>query len=400
MFVRAGIAIQAAVFGAVLACAPLASGQWDGTLAPAARQKLSDFESHSLKRAEDAWGKQQYRQAGVEYAAFAHEFPKSAAAPYAMFRSARCIHIQDKHAEAARAYDEVVSTYPTNLATASPAIYFKGVCETATGDPSKAHATWKELIEDPDYRQHPLAAEALQQIVDYYRGLNEPVRALIFTEKIATDYRKIHRDLSWRAVQTMVQQHVRNAPDMKKVMDLYVRCGGFDQDWRTVPADVAKDWAFWTRLAALIRENGSFPAEWVKPRRDYYSYWAGVFEPLMAEKEEFRAGVAVWYMAADMYEQAHKVAIQGARTSEKLMIAAEALIRLKRLAEALALYDEVDKGGGSDAAKAALAAAMACKDSGDSEKARARLQAFIKRYPQSPDAAKAKAELEAPVLKK
>jgi TolA-binding protein len=399
MVVPKKLAIVAAGIVAFLAFSHVASAQWDGALAPGVRQKLPAFESHTLNRAEDAWARQQYRQAGVEYAAFAHEFPKSPAAPYAMFRSARCLHIQEKHADAARAYDEVVSSYPTNLAAASPALYFKGVCEIATGDPSKAHETWKELIEDPDYRQHPLAAEALQQVADYYRGLNEFARALIFTGKIATDYRRIHRDLAWRAVQTVVQQHVRNAPDLKKVMDLYVRCGGFEPDFQTVPADVTKDWAFWTKLAALVRENGSFPAEWTKPRRDYHSYWAGVFEPLLAEKDEFRAGVAAWYMAADMCEQAHKVAMQGARNSAKLMVAAEALIRLKRLPEALALYDEVDKGGGSDAAKAAYAAAMACKDAGDADKARVRLQDFIKRYPQSPDAAKAKAELDAPVAK-
>lgn len=384
----------------VLSLELTAFGQWDGALAPATRQKLSQFEAHALNRAEEAWGKQQYRQAGVEYGAFAHEFPSSRAAPYAMFRSARCLHLQEKQAEAVKIYDEVVSTYPTNVAFASPALFFKGICETETGDPSKAHETWKELIEDADYRQHPLAAEALQRVADYYRGLNDNSRALLFTEKIAVDYRRIHRDAAGRALQVMIQQHIRHKPDVKKVQDLYRRCGGFEPDFQKVPDDLSKEWPFWTKVAALVRENGNFPPDWVGPRRDYYSYWAGIFGPLLAEKDDFRLDVASWYMGADKFEEAQKTALQGERKPAKLFKAVEALLRLKRTDEAVALYDEVDKGGGADGARAAYAAAMVYKDLGDVEKMKARLQSFVARYPQSPDAAKATAELQLFVTKK
>lgn len=395
MTIRTGLKVLAVCFSALAASEMAAMAQWDGTLPPGVRQKLPAFESHSLNRADDAWSRQQYRQAGVEYAAFAHGFPKSPAAPYALFRSARCLHLQEKLAEAAVAYDDVVAAYPTNTATASPAIYFKGACELVTGDQSKAHLTWKELIEDPDYKQHPLAAEALRQVAEYYAGLNEPARAMVMTEKIATEYRKINRDAAWRALQAVVVQYVRNKPDTKKLMELYGKCGGFDPDMQSVPSDLTKDWPFWTRVAALVRANGNFPPEWIGPRRDYHAYWAGVFEPFLGEKDDFRDDVASWYMAADKYEQVHKVALQGKRTPERVLLAADALRLLKRTDEAVALYDEVDKGGGKDAARAAFAAAMAFKDAGNAEKLNARLQDFLKRHPQSPDAARAKAELDA-----
>lgn len=394
------IQIVAVGFVAALAFTGAAFAQWDGTLTPAARQKLTQFEAHALNRAEDAWNKRQYRQAGVEYAAFAHEFPASKGAPYAMFRSARCLHLQEKSADAAKVYDEVVSAYPTNIPFASPALYFKGMCEIETGEPSKALVTWTELIDDPDYKRHPLAAEALQRVTDYYCSLNENSRALLLTEKMAVEYRSIHRDAAGRAMQVMIKQYVRNSPDVKKVQELYRKCGGFENEPQKVPDDLSKDWPFWTKVAALVRENGNFPADWIGPRRDYHAYWAGIFEPLLAEKEGFRLDVVNWYMAADKYEEARKTALQGERTPEKLFKGAEALLKLKRPDDAVALYDEIDKGGSKDAATAAYAAAMVHKDLGNVEKMKARLQDFVQRYPQSPDASKAKSELELFGIKK
>lgn len=400
MFVRRLI-FGVATIGVFLLCGGRgAYGQWDGAMTPAMQRSMSQFESHAMNKAEGSWNKQQYRQAGVEYVAFAHEFPRSPATAYAMYRAARCLHLQEKLAEAAKAYDEVVNAYPTNVTIASPAIFFKGVCEAVTGDPSKAHATWKELLEDPDYKKHPLAAEALQRVADYYRGLNEYVRVLVFTEKIATDYRTINRDLAWRALQVMIQQHIKNKPDVKKVEELYRKCGGFEGEPQKVADDLTKDWPFWTKVAALVREHGGFPPEWIGPRRDYYTYWAGIFLPLLAEKDSFRMDVVNWYMGADKYEEAQKTALQGERTPEKLFKAAEALLKLKRHDDAVALYDEIDKGGGKEAARAAYAAAMVHKDLGNVDKMKARLQDFVKRYPESPDAPKAKAELELFGIKK
>lgn len=377
-----------------LACWNGASAQWDGALDGAARKRLSQFELHSLNRAEDSWQKKAYRQAAVEYASFAHEFSRSSAASYAMYRAARCLHLQEKPADAAKAYDEFVSAYPTNFALASPALFFKGLCEIDTGDPSKAHETWKELIEDKDYNQHPLAAEALQRVADYYRGLNEMTRCLLLTEKVATDYRTIHRDLALRAIGVVVEQHLKNKPDVAKLQAFYRKCGGFDREPRKVPDDLSKEWSFWDKVAALVDENGRFPADWIGPRQNYYTYWAGIFAPFLAEKESYRLNVVNWYMAADKYDEAQKTALQGERTPAKLFKAAEALLKLKKVAEAVALYDEMDKGGGDDAAKASYTAAMVYKDLGEVDKMKARLQEFVKRHPKSPDVPKAKSELE------
>jgi TolA-binding protein len=315
--------------------------QWDGELAPHDRQKLSAYESGALAVAEDLWSKQAYQQASPAYSSFAHEFPKSPAAPYALYRAARALHRQEKWTDAGKTYNEIVDAYPTNVAFASPALFYMGMCEIETGGPARAHQVWNELVDDKDYQRHPLAAEALLRIGDYYRSIKEFNRAAIVDEKLAVGFRTIHPEAARKALGGIVRRHLREPPDVAKIKELYRKCGSFEAAPEKTADDVSRDWTFWTRVADLVRRNGDFPEMWIGPRRDYFSYWAGIFEPLLPQKEDFRADVVNWYLAADRPEEAARATLAGERTAARLAKAADILDKAKKTAEAAALRKEL-----------------------------------------------------------
>jgi hypothetical protein len=80
---------------------------------------------------------------------------------------------------------------------------------------------------------------------------------------------------------------------------------------------------------------------WIGPRRDYFSYWAGIFEPLLPQKEDFRTDVVNWYLAADRPEEAARATLAGERTAARLAKAADILDKAKKTAEAAALRKEL-----------------------------------------------------------
>jgi len=337
----------------------IALAQWDGELTPAARQKLDAYAVRALNVAEDLWNRKAYEQATLAYSSFARELPKSPAAPYALYRAARAIHLQEKREEAIAAYNEVVDRYPTNVTFAAPALFFMGICEIETGGPGKAHERWKELIEDKDYQRHPLAAEAMLRIIEYYRSINQAERALALDEKLATDFRTLHVEVARTAMLRVARQHLRDPPGIDKIKTLYRKCGSFEATQQKVPDDLSKDGPFWTQLAGLVRQNGDFPEMWIEPKRKYFAYWACAFEPVVAWKEDVRDDVLKWYQAAERNEDAARAALIGERTAPKLAQAAELLVKAKKNADAAALLKEL-----------------------------------VDRFPQSAEAAKAKTDLE------
>jgi TolA-binding protein len=256
-------------------------------------KRLDTFESHTLVKADQAFGQGQYRQAASEYEAFNLQFPKSTVAAYAVFRRARSLQLDGKRFEAMKAYREVLDYFPNDVAYAAPAIYFIGECHAANGDIKEAVKAWIEMAADEEYAKHQLAAAALNRLADNLMLQGKTAEGLSYYRQVATTFRKSNLDQAGYAINKIVYHYVRTQPDQAKLREFYDKVGTFERD----PGN-PEDANYWSRLRGYVVGFGGFDGSQQEEKARYFKYWAPALDG-KSKDEGYRLDVANAYLAAD-----------------------------------------------------------------------------------------------------
>ena len=260
-------------------------------------KKLDPFEAQSLGRADKAFVDKAYRQAVAEYDAFMLEFPRSAALPYALLRKGRALRHDNKRFDAIKVYNELLDYFPGIIPYAAPALYYMGDCHMANGNGEHALKCWKEMAEDVDYREHPLAAYALNALAGRLLADNELKGASKYYLQTATDF----RTANWQAASAAIRQlhliHVRIRPDAKKLRTMCKQLNGFDWPPRKEYAD--NDDYFWRKMCSLASYFGNFGGGEDAMRIAHYTYWADTLDGKFPEDDDFQKAVADFRLASD-----------------------------------------------------------------------------------------------------
>jgi tetratricopeptide (TPR) repeat protein len=270
-------------------------GQAEVTLSTDAWAKLETFEAHSLGKADQTFGRKVYRQALTEYDAFILEFPKSKAVPYAVYRKARCLHLDEKRFKAIEGYEGVLDYFPNVIEFAAPALYSIGECHQQNGDLEKAMKAWLEMATDKDYRKHLLAAPAIYHLADNLMKQDKAAEAVKYFEQVAEDFRNSNPDPARAAMSRAIAYYVRQQPSEPMLRELYRRTRSFEHDPRTIPkdAEIGLDKLYWQRVWERVwNEARAFNETQKDDRKRYFRYWAKAFDGKFAEWEEFQLHAA------------------------------------------------------------------------------------------------------------
>jgi TolA-binding protein len=268
-------------------------------------KRLDQFEAHSLKKADATFAKAAeardnrgvlFQQASKEYDAFIKEYPKSIAIPFALYRKARCLHLDDKRFQAIKAYNEVLDYFPNDVPYAAPALYLIAQANWESGDKLEARKAWAEMAEDEDYSRHPLAGDAIVQLANYLVERNEVPKALEYYQRVGVEFRAKNPAAAQAGITTLANYYTRTRPDEAKLRDLYRKFQTFDRPQK-VPEDLSRDLAYWDTVRALVNGNWRFAEDQAAERDRYYKYWAGQMDKLFLDNDDFRINVANWHLA-------------------------------------------------------------------------------------------------------
>lgn len=250
-------------------------------------KRLDPFEGHVLAKADQAFAKKDYRVAVAAYDAFLLQYPKSVAVPYAILRKGRGLQLDNKRFEAIKVFNEVLDYFPTALPYAGAALYQIGACHWDSGEVEQALKAWTEMAQDKDYRTHPLAAGAIEQLADNLKKQGKLDEANAYYRQVALDFRKTNPESARSAISKVVWHHVRAKPDVVKLREFYEKVGTFD------PNPIKPDERnFWQRVRENVRGLGNFPDTEKDQRNRYYQYWTGVMEGKQPDWDDFQIDLA------------------------------------------------------------------------------------------------------------
>lgn len=266
-------------------------------------KQMDQFEAHALARADQFFGKKEFKQAEVEYDSFILEYPKSKAIPYALMRKGRTRQWVEKRYEAIKVYNEVLDYFPDNVNYAAASLFYIGECQQANGNPVEMVKAFTELAQDKDYRKHRLAAGAIKTLADYLMQQGKVEDALKYYEQVAVDFRASMPHVAHKAIEQLIYHHIRRAPDEKQLRGCYVRVSGFHVNPAKVPeADkLLEDQEFAKHIRNYVERFGGFDPKAISERAQYFKYWGGVFENKFPAWDDFQVQIFGWL--GDNWEQ-------------------------------------------------------------------------------------------------
>lgn len=147
-------------------------------------RRMSQFERVQYEKAMQLLRDRQYRGAATEFDRFRIQYKESEVLPYIVFLCGYSLHCAKDRFKAIGLYNEVIDFYPGETAAAAPAMYYRGMAQFENGDISKGMMTMRELLDDPEYSKHPVAASASLQLVWNYWRNKEPLKAETYLKRI------------------------------------------------------------------------------------------------------------------------------------------------------------------------------------------------------------------------
>jgi len=280
---------------AIITTKCLYAGGFDAPFPDADRAKLDAFASHDLAKADKFYTDQKYQQAVTEYEAFIQDFAKSPAIPYAMFQKARCVQLDGNPREAIRLYDNLIDTFPTLLPYAVPALSFMAESHVQNRDMPNAIKAWKEIISDTDYRRHPLAATAINQLAQDLIAQFKTEEAMKLYRQGAVDYRSSNPDQAFLSMNAVLEYYIITAPNEPELRKFFKEVGGFERAARTVDPneDVAQDRLYWQEVWERVSAKANaFTLSESDLKHKLLAYWAEAFKGRFPDWKEYQAQFA------------------------------------------------------------------------------------------------------------
>jgi TolA-binding protein len=261
-------------------------------------KKLDSFEVVVLTKADKTFGARDFRSSLAAYDSFVQQFPKSKATPYALLRKGRCLQLDDKRFEALKVYNEVMDYFPNAVAYAGAALYFIGECHWLNGNPAEAMKAWAEMAKDVDYRKHPLAAGAINQLADNLGRQEKWKEAAEYYMQVAVDFREANRDAAYAAIVKTMDIYVSATPNEGKLREFYGKVRGFDRN-----PHAADDNDYWQNVMAAIDARGEFVQADLSNRETYFRYWARAMDGKFPQWDDFQIAQARYQFQGDGDEQ-------------------------------------------------------------------------------------------------
>lgn len=270
---------------------------------------LDTFEGHALTKADKVFASGDYRRAAAEYDSFVLEFPRSKAAPYALLRKARSLHLAKKRFEAIKEYKELLDYFPKAVRYAAAAAYYIGVAHWENGDEDEAMKWWSKMADDADYSRHALAAGALNRLAEQLAREGQVQKAVACYEQVALSFRRTNPGAANHAIAQVVAYHVRREPSEPKLRAFYQKAGGFGNMPEKTDDDLAASRRYWGTVRELVNRHAQFGDGEATLRDRYYRYWAGALDGKFLDWDDYQLDVANLKLA---YEQ------DGAKWVERL----------------------------------------------------------------------------------
>lgn len=153
-------------------------------------KQMSTFERAQYTKALQLLNSGQYRAAATEFERFILQYQSSDMKPYMIFLRAYALYMAKDRNKAISIFNEVIDYYPGVVDAAAPALYYRGMAAFANGDYKFGMRAMKELVDDEDYAEHPVAAAASLQLVRNYWRNKEPEKAAQYLCSIFEKFRK------------------------------------------------------------------------------------------------------------------------------------------------------------------------------------------------------------------
>ncbi len=166
---------------------------WRWELASERYKALNVFERAQYDKAAKLFKDRNYDAAASEFEKFKVQFPDSPVLPYVILMRARSLHEAKVRHKAIKTYNEVLDYFADEIEDAAPALYFMGVAHFDNGDVRDGLECMREMVEDEEYREHPLAAGALRRLADNHWSKKEYGLAVKYWKQVCTDFGKTNR---------------------------------------------------------------------------------------------------------------------------------------------------------------------------------------------------------------
>ncbi len=167
---------------------------WDWKLPAKRYAGMNAFERAQYGKAKKRLEGSQYRSAAAEFEKFKIQFEDSEFLPYVVFMRGYCLHMAKDRNKAIKIYNEVMDYFPDRIDEASAALYHIGLAHFENGDPREGMKAMKEMVEDEDYSQHPLAAGALVQLANNHIRNKEPEQAIRYWRQAIRDFGETNKE--------------------------------------------------------------------------------------------------------------------------------------------------------------------------------------------------------------
>ncbi len=284
---------------AALATAGLGHADPEPTFPAHEREELPEREAEVLNQADRQFAARQFPAATASYDAFIMEFPRSRAVPYALLRKSRSLHLDNKRVAAIREYNEVPEYFPNQAAYAAPAIFYMGLAHAENGHMDQARRAWRRMVEDFEYVEHPLAAEAMNRLADGLVEKGHWPEAVRYYRKVAVDYRTRNANAANHGIARMTEFLIRIRPDERQLRALFAEAGGFGEQPRPVPEDLSDDRDYWGAVRDLVERHGQFDDGQEVEAQQYFTYWAGLLLRQQRDWDDFQIAAIGWQYRAD-----------------------------------------------------------------------------------------------------
>lgn len=212
--------------------------------------RLDTFEAIQLEDADKLFTAKDYKGAFAAYRAFAAEFTRSEALPYALLRNGRCLHLLNRRNNAIQAYQDVVDYFPNAVPFAAAALFYQGLAHGENGNDDRKTAVWARMVQNDTYVTQPNSGTALTFLADEMQKAGRLQEAADYHWRTAVSFRNTNIPAAERARNAVTEHYVRQTPNHDKLKHFYSEAGGFDHrhDKTDAPEDDAR---YWNRVLDL-----------------------------------------------------------------------------------------------------------------------------------------------------
>ena len=180
--------LLALALGSAVQSAP----RWKWQLPVERYQKLNVFQRAQYDKAAKLLEQGSTKAAASEFEKFKVQFPDSPVLPHILLMRGYCLHQAKLRHKAIKVYHELLDYFADEVDEAAAALYWMGVAHLENGDTREGMGCMKRMMDDEDYRQHPLAAGALGRLAENHVKNNEPAKAVACWKQLCRDFARVN----------------------------------------------------------------------------------------------------------------------------------------------------------------------------------------------------------------